>query len=197
SADKSKLPIRRRTLEVMPLQRFLIVGTLIAKDCSASVQLRAGQDQSIPKIMSDFMAEVAQERAVGFFLERALLFALDVVRFGNVDGDQSVIVSGQYALGIAIGGILQKLKRQPGIAVTALRNDRQPESEQSVYHAALGELQSEPRCGVAQGGKIRNDPIQATRSTKRPRLIGWHRPVAHAGLVIVPAQSIGPIFRRS
>src|SRR5208337_5559740 len=124
--------------------------------------------------MADFVAEMAQERAIGLLPQRALLLAMDVVRLGNVHGDQSIVVSREYALSIAIAGILQKLKCQSGTAITVLGCYRQPEFEQGIQHSALGELQAMPRSRVPGTGKIRNDPTQATRYAKPVGLIGGH-----------------------
>src|SRR5450631_955626 len=105
-ADETLLPVFGRTLGVMPVKRLLIVGTLVPEDFAEGIQLAAVGDQPIPEIVSYLMTEMSQKRAIGFFLERALLLAMHIVRLGNVDGNQSIVVPGQHAPGVAIRGIL-------------------------------------------------------------------------------------------
>ena len=62
--------------------------------------------------MADLVAEMPQKSAVRLLLQRALLLPVHIVRFRDIDGDQSIVVPGEHALGIAVAGVLEKLERQ-------------------------------------------------------------------------------------
>ena len=185
--------LRGRSLTVVPLERLLIVGALVAEDRRKASSCGPFENQPIPKIVSDLMAKMPQKSAVRLFLQRALLFAMHIVSFGNVDGDQPIVVSREYALGIAIRGVLQKLKREP-VACRRSSALSAAQAEQRVQHAPLGDLESEPCHHVALDGQIGNNAIQSARSAEATGVIGRNHPIAHAHLIVIRAQ---PIAARS
>src|SRR5580704_17306566 len=125
-ADEVLLPTRGWAFAVVAFQRFLVVGALVAENLAKGVQLGAVRNQPIPKVMPNLMAKMPQKGAIGLLLQRTLLLAVHVIRFCNVDGDQSIVVSRQDALRIAIARILQELERKARALRGGLWLDRQP-----------------------------------------------------------------------
>src|ERR1700728_160270 len=123
----------------MAIERLLIAGALVAEERSERLEPRAVEDQPVPEIVPALVAEMPQKGAVGLLLQRALRFAVHVIGFGDVDGDESVVVPGESARRVAVRGVFQKLEREPFTAAV-LRHYRQTQPEERVQHATLGDL---------------------------------------------------------
>jgi hypothetical protein len=104
-------------------------------------------------------------------------------------------VTGQHALGVAVGIVLEEFKGEPLRLIVALRNDRQAETEQGVQHATFCHLQAEPGHGITPGGKIGNHLVQPARAAKIAGIAGRHGPVADTHAVVIRAQPIACRFR--
>src|ERR1700723_3259549 len=163
-ADETLLPAGRRPFRIVPIQCLLVAGPFVAEKLAEGLQTATAGNQAIPEIMSDFVAKMAQQSAIRLLLQGALLLAMDIVRLGDVDGNQSVVVTGEHALGIAAVPVLEKLERQPRTPVSVLGRNRQAQAEQRVEHAPLGDLQAEPRDAVALAGYVGNGPVQPART---------------------------------
>ena len=59
-------PIRRRALRIVLLQGLRIVLALVAEDIAELLQERRARHQAGPIIMRDLMAEMTEQRAIGF-----------------------------------------------------------------------------------------------------------------------------------
>ena len=57
--------------------------------------MRRAEDQPAPVIVPNLVPKVAEQGAVKFAHVLAAALALGVIRFGEVDGNDAVVVSGQ------------------------------------------------------------------------------------------------------
>ena len=73
--------------------------SLIAEDAAELIQVRRTEDQPVPVIMPNLVPKVAEQGAVKFAHVSAAALALGVIRFGEVVGNDAVVVSGQTRLG--------------------------------------------------------------------------------------------------
>ena len=94
--------------------------------------------------MPDLVPEVPQKSAVRLILRGALLLPMHIVRFRDIDGDQSIVVSGQHALCIAVAGVFQEFKPQACRTRGPLGLYRQLQPQKRVKHAPLRDFQPEP-----------------------------------------------------
>src|SRR5689334_13394898 len=65
-ADESCLPIGRRSLLVMPLQRCGVILSLVTEQRTKRVEVLAVGDQAIPIVMSALVTEMTEQRTVRF-----------------------------------------------------------------------------------------------------------------------------------
>src|ERR1700722_3466314 len=98
-SHETLLPVGRRTaVAVMLLQSLRVVGALIAKQLTKSLQLRTVADQAIPEVMADLVPKVAQQRAVRLLEVHPAPLALKVVGLGDVHRNKARVMSGQRRL---------------------------------------------------------------------------------------------------
>ena len=65
ASDKAFLPIRRSAVGIMSLQCLLVIGAFIAENLTEGLQFSAITNQPVPVVVSDLMAKVTEQRAVG------------------------------------------------------------------------------------------------------------------------------------
>src|ERR1700732_1241315 len=111
--DEILFPTSRWSCRIVPIQRLSIVRALVAEKLAEGVAPRAAGNQNVPEIVSNLVTEMTQQGAVRLLLQGALLLAMNVIRLGNVDGDQSVVVAGEHPFRIAVARILEELEREP------------------------------------------------------------------------------------
>ena len=111
-ADEALFPIRGRSLVIVPVECLLVVRALISEELSERIQLLCLCNQTIPIIVTYLVSEVSEQGAIRLMLPRALLLAFDVVRFGDVDGDQSVVMAREDSTRITVSRVLEKFERQ-------------------------------------------------------------------------------------
>src|SRR5438445_6315348 len=129
-ADVFNLPQGRRSVLIVALQGLAVVGALISKQLPEGLQAGTVLYQAVPVVMTDLMSKVTQQRAVLLVLQQPLLLPANVVGFGNVDRDESVVVTCQDPAAITAGRILQKVKFDAGVVRLLLACHRQPEAQQ-------------------------------------------------------------------
>ena len=111
-------------LAVVAVQRLLIVGLGIAEELLGPGQvLRRRADQPVEVVVTDLVAEVAEQRAVRLVHRDAQLLAVHVVTLGKIQGDHAVFVAGEHLLELAG----QQVERQPVLRVHVAADDRQLE----------------------------------------------------------------------
>ena len=83
--------------------------------------------EHVPVVMADLVTEMAEQGAVGLAHGVAAPLAFRVVRFGDVDGDQAVVVTGQDVRGVRsrLVRVGKKLEGQSA-RVLGPRGDGQP-----------------------------------------------------------------------
>src|ERR1700733_8122616 len=102
-ADEILLPAYPRPGFVVSLQRLLIVLAFIAEGIPEVSKVLTIGDQHIPIIVPYLMAKMPQKSAVGLFLQSALPLSVHIICLGNINGDQSIIVSRKHAFRVAVG----------------------------------------------------------------------------------------------
>ena len=133
----------------MALQRFAVVGALVAEYRAARLEAARVAHQPIPVIVPDFVAEMADQRAVRLAERRAPLLTLGVVAFGDVERDQAVVVTGHHsARAAAAGPRSRKSNANPRSGIVDLVGMRQPPAQQRAEHIALGEFDLAPALDV-------------------------------------------------
>lgn len=81
----------------------MIIQSLIPKQCPELFKVCAAFDQPIPIVVSDFVPEMSEQGSIRFTMSLSLHFAVDIVRFRHVDGDEAVIVAGEHTALVPIG----------------------------------------------------------------------------------------------
>ena len=134
-ADEIVLPVRRRARGVVVLQRLPVIQPLVAEDRTKVIQLAAVADQDVPIVMSDLVAKVAEQRAIGLVHRGTPVFPLGVVGLLERHRDHAVLVSGHdRSARWASPQTGQKIERQafaPGFVLIGAAVERQLELEQA------------------------------------------------------------------
>ena len=109
------------------------------------------------------MAEMPEQRPVVLAHLRAHLLALGGVRLGDVERDQSVVVTGQDMLAARSGTVRvgEEIEGQSHlVAGIRLRPDRQSERQQRIDRPLLGRLDAGPAFAVAGDRQVRDDLVE-------------------------------------
>ena len=160
--DEGLLPIGRRTVLIMLLQRIFIILPLVAKDSPASIErLSIVPNQPIPVIMGQLMTKMTDERAVGFAHADAPSFALGVVGFSDIDCDEPAIMAGLHHLDLAVRlcDVAQELEGQSFLGVLHAIGHGQVPAHERTEHIALRELDPAPLQYVLRLAQIGNGEI--------------------------------------
>ena len=94
----------------MALDRFGVAGALVPEQFAAPRQPLGAIDQPRPVVVADLVAEMTEDRPVGLAEVHAHLLPEGVVRLGDVEGDDAIVVAGEDLL---VGLILLERERQP------------------------------------------------------------------------------------
>src|SRR6185436_4359545 len=86
-ADEVHRPVDRGTVLIVGLQGLVVVATLVTKHSSKVLEAAGSGDEPIPVVVTDFMAEVSEQRAIGLVETCPTQLALRVVGLGEVDPD--------------------------------------------------------------------------------------------------------------
>ncbi len=93
-ADEVQRPVGRRAFFVVALERCRVVGGFVAKKLVKPFHPGRAGHQAVPVVMSHLMPEMPQQRAVRLVHRLAHGFALGIVGFVDVQGDEAGIVPG-------------------------------------------------------------------------------------------------------
>ena len=188
-AHEPLLPVGRRTVLVVLIQRLRIVLALVAEERTPALEARAGLHQPLPVVMADLVAEVSKHRSIRLVQGDAPLLALGIVGLAEVQGDHAARMAGFHRLARRVG---EKLEDQAvlGILHPALERDAQP--QQAVHEAPLRGLELVPGRVVGGVAQIRNDAREAARTAQRIGIVCRQRPVADVVLHVVFAQPVLP-----
>ena len=91
--DEARLPVARRALLIVALQRLTVVSLFVAEQRAERLELTAVPHQPIPEVVSDLVPEMAKQRAIRLVHRDPALLAPHVVSLGQRNGDEAVIVS--------------------------------------------------------------------------------------------------------
>lgn len=94
--------------------------------------------------MPDFMAEMSEQRAIGFMHLHADSLALGIVGFHQVDGNQPVVMSGDDTWRFRIRRIGEEVESQTLLGILVAVFMWQVEAQQTVKQAVLGAFDAAP-----------------------------------------------------
>jgi hypothetical protein len=86
-------------------------------------EARRALDQTIPVVVTDLVAKMAEQRAIGFVHAAPALFALGVVGLGQVDANHTVFVPRQHARRGRVVRVGHELERQSAHRVVGVHRD--------------------------------------------------------------------------
>src|ERR1700735_4862788 len=92
-ADVVVLPIQRRPILIVYLERGAIILAVVAKHRTAFLQPATVPDQYVPEIVADLMTEVAEQGPVRLTHLRAAALAHDIVRFFQGYGNDAIVMA--------------------------------------------------------------------------------------------------------
>ena len=107
--------------------------------------------------MADFVAEVADQRAVRLVHLLADPLALDRIGLVDVDRDQAVGVAGEDRL---VGGVGFEVELQRLLVADVFGRVAQAEVVELVEQLPLGQLEVRPAVAVSLDAEVRNDVVQ-------------------------------------
>ena len=130
---------------------------LVAEEVAEFFQVRRVKDQPVPIIVPDLVPKVAEQGAVEFAHLLASPFALGVVRFGKVDGDDAASMAGQNVR-LCRSDIGQELEREAR-RIFGLRLDRQAQLKEGIKEPVLRDFQRPPPREILRQRQIGNDTV--------------------------------------
>jgi len=98
--------------------------------------------------MTNLVAEVAEEGPIGLVQFESPLLAFRIVGFGEIDRDDTAVVSGENVSPSRSRYVSKKLIGQPVNGVIDLVLHRKAEPQETVYQTAFGHLHAVPRLFV-------------------------------------------------
>ena len=119
--------------------------------------------------MTELVAKMAEQRAVGLAHLRPQFFAFGRVGFRDIQRDQPVVMAGEnmFAAGSDLGRVGEEVERQSGlVGRIALRLDRQTVGEQRIDRPLLGRLDARPAIAVAVDRQVRDGLVEGTGAAK-------------------------------
>ncbi len=186
--DEGRLPVGRRTLFIVALQRGAVIGALIAEQTAVIVEPWAARNQPVPIVVANFVAEMAKQGAIGFLQLDARLLAHVIVGFSDVQGDQPVGMAGYRELTIEIRA--EKVECQAAIRVIVFAEQRQTEVQQLRHQPALGHFQARPALFVARHREVGNGAIELAGDAALGAAAKRDQPVAAGSGVQVAATAV-------
>ena len=163
-----------------------VIKALVAKHAAKGLQAVAVAHQLVPVEVARFVAQVADEGAVGLAQRHTPLCALAVVGFCHIEGDGAAVVARED--GRPTRPVGQKLEHRPGPA----RRGLQPQACEGVEKLALGRFNLLPAAQVGGLGEVGQHPRLAARCAQRRKIVGWHGKVAGVVGGAVAAHAIEP-----
>ena len=114
-ADVVVLPVRRGSVGIVVLQGLLIIGLFVAEKSAEAVKIISIADQAVPVIVANLVPKMSEQGTQGLFHCIANFFADGVVRFGDVQRDETIFMAGHDFGDAAVGvhSIFEESKREP------------------------------------------------------------------------------------
>ncbi len=162
----------------MALERRLVILGIVAERRAALFEPAAVARENVPIMVSDLVAEMAEQAAIGLGQFRPALLDLGAVGFRQRDRHHPIVVSGHHFGAGRMGRIGQKLERQPVGGVFGAGLERQLPAQEAIEQPMLGELD------VAPGGKVRwlrdigNRIVVPAGDAETIRAFGGGKPIA-------------------
>ena len=177
-------PVGGRALLVVALLRLRVVQRVVAEERAERFEPVAVPDQPIPVVVPDLVAEVTENRAIGFTHLLTGLLPKGVSRLRDVDSDQPVTVTGEHRLFRRA-----RLERKRQAAGRRSRLDRKSECRETVDETPLCRFEPNP-CQTRLGGlEVRDHVVERARLTERAVILRRDRPVAGVVFLVVAAQA--------
>ncbi len=132
------------------------------------VSLKAALDQHIPDVMTELVAKMTEKGSMRLIQVDAKLLTFNVVCFLNIDGDDTVVMSGAYFLAntdVAAPPVWNqvslKFKCQRGEYTILLIAVGKSEDFQVVKSSSLSGFQPIPLLPVSSDPQVRNNSIES------------------------------------
>ena len=171
AGDKTLRPILRRTIRIVLLKCGGIVLLLIAEDRAKAVEMRGIRNQTIPVIMRNLVAKMSKQGAVGLAHLAAPAFALDIVGFGKIDGDETMFMAGHDGdVSSRCRLIGNEIESEP-CGVFGLGREREAELQQCVEQPVFRKLDLLPVRGIVLQRQVRDRAVVAACGAKNFRLV--------------------------
>ena len=166
AGDVVLLPARRRTLGVVAVDGRLVVGGLVAEQLAhPRAGVVVGDEQRLV-VVTDLVAEVAEQGAVRLGHLDAHALTVGVVALGEVERDHPVDVTD----GDVLGDAGQQVERQAVVGVVVAGDDRQPEGVELDDQPALGRLGAAVNCdSPRRSSSARAGPGERAAEARLPR----------------------------
>jgi hypothetical protein len=129
--------------------------------------------------MPCFMAEMTKQRAVWFAQVGAPLFPFGVVGLGQIQGDNTVLMTRKHHRARVID---QNLERQAEFRIFDARFKRQPQPQQPIEQMMFCQLKLSPSHEIRFDRKIGNDSVVTARRAECVLGISREQPIAGAHL---------------
>ena len=173
-ADPDLLPIGRRAVRVVSLQRLRIVDALVTEDLPEGFERAGARRQHQPEVVPDFVPTMPEQRPVLFADHFTTPRPLDIVAFGNVERDHAGLVPSDHRF---LGTCRQQMELQ--LRGTGKRwVERKSQLEQAVNHPLFRSLDPLPACSVGIAAEVRNLRRQAAGTTERSSVGRINQPEA-------------------
>ncbi len=124
----------------MRLQRRNIVLPLVAERSPEGFDAVGIAHQHVPEIVTDLMAKVAEQRAIGFAHRGADALAFRVVGFPDRERDEPVVVAGHHILAVGLRRLAQEVEGQAMRRIVGPVGQRQVQAQKRVEQPMLGGL---------------------------------------------------------
>ncbi|MGY4185222.1 hypothetical protein ACVI1I_001994 [Bradyrhizobium sp. USDA 4459] len=161
----------------MASQGLAVIGGIVAEHGAAFVQSAAVAHQHVPKVMSDLVAEMPEQRAIRLAHFEPAPLALDGIGLGQRDRDQAVVMAGHDPLAtVRIVG--EEIEEQAVLRVVLPGLDRQLPADQGIEQPVLRHLQLAPTGQLRGVGEIGHDAVVAAGTAIAGGIAGIRQPVA-------------------
>lgn len=143
----------------------------------------------IPVVVGQFMAEMADQGAVRFVEGFAMFFAIIIIGFGDIEGDEALGVAGDD--GRAIGDGFEEIEGEAGLRFFVLRDNGEAEVEEIDEDPAFGGFDVADAPDVLGQVEVGDGAGESAGEAEGMGGIGGNEPVAGGGGEAVGAEAEG------
>ncbi len=108
----------------MRLERLLVVPAFVAKKLAERFESPRIAHQPVPEVMAGLVAQMTKQSAIGLTHRQAKFLALSVIGFGEINGDEAVLIACHYPMSARIRGIGQEVEDEPILGIFGATGER-------------------------------------------------------------------------